>query len=120
VVEADAPCLARGAAALPALHHEPVGRAAFLQAAVLQGAELEGAGTVTSAPTTQPWVRNQLVSRAAASSAVSSACAASPKPSQAAPVLGPEWLFLLLTPGPILGLAALLQLARERHSILGT
>ena len=37
-----------------------------------------------------------------------------------APVLGPQWLFLLLTPGPILGLAALLPLARERHSILGT
>jgi MFS family permease len=36
------------------------------------------------------------------------------------PVLGPQWLFLLLTPGPVFGLAALLPLLRRRDSILET
>ena len=36
----------------------------------------------------------------------------------AAGVVGPKWLFLLLVPGPVFGLAALLPLLRRRASIV--
>jgi hypothetical protein len=38
----------------------------------------------------------------------------------AAALIGPQWLFLLLVPGPLFGLAALLPLLRGRASIVKT